>query len=149
MNPTILCEWLIASIAAHPHLPSLVGDRSFPDQAPRGTDNPCLVYQIFDSQFESDLDAETVEEGEFSIQIRAYGSSRKEANEVRHRLRAMLTAKAVSGPQVVTRAGEDDAEFRVLASSVSSFDDTYEENSEGGDDYGAVFIWNVTATETP
>lgn len=142
MNPTILCQWMIAKIASHPDLPNLIGDRAFPDQAPRGTQNPCLIYQVLDAQFEDDLDARNVEEGEFSIQFRAYASSRIESNQVRHLMKTLLTESGVTGDQ---SAGA--TSFRILASSVTSFDDTFEENSDEGDDYGSIFIWNVTANE--
>ena len=55
----------------------------FPDAAPKGTGNPCLVYQLVEGDPELLLDAGPSEEGVLGYQVRIYAARRREASGYR------------------------------------------------------------------
>ena len=82
MDPNPLLKWLVAAVKAEPALSDL-GERIFPDMAPEGTPNPCLVYQLVGNEGEATVDAGPEQDGTLAFQIRIYASSRRHANALR------------------------------------------------------------------
>lgn len=146
MRISLVLAWLTEQIKEDSNLAEKLEGRIFPDQAPRGTKNPCLVYQMMGSDFEEYLDDDEVKEAQLSIQIRIYEDSRLGANDTRDAVKTLLTDNQC-GRKSIEVSGEDQT-FRILRSKVGSYSDSYEENSSSNnDDYGARFLWSVDAGE--
>jgi hypothetical protein len=112
MNPNLAAAWLRAQIIATPTL-SAIGDRIFPDFAPKGTPNPCLIYQLIESGDEPILDPGAPTDQLHAFQIRIYAATRKQANQLRTDFRktfANLEPMALPGWRLTATAyahGED------------------------------------------
>ncbi|MCW1914339.1 hypothetical protein OJ996_12185 [Luteolibacter sp. GHJ8] len=81
-----LLTWLVAAIKGEDSLAAL-GGRVFPDVAPEGAKNPCLVYQLFGEESEAALDAGALKLGTLAYQVRIYADSRAQSNALREAFR--------------------------------------------------------------
>jgi hypothetical protein len=120
-----LLAWFVATVKAD--LPAF-GGRIFPDVAPEGTANPCLVYQLADDTAEAGLDAGALGHGTLGYQVRIYGASRSSANELRESFRQRF-----QGIEPVTIGGG----WRVEGSAFGELAETYEKETK---DYGALAV---------
>ena len=125
-----LLEWMVAEIRAA--LPEL-GDRVFPDVAPEGTGNPCLVYQLVDDEAEEVVDSGPLGHGSLGYQVRIYDGSRRGANALREKFRQRF-----QGMEPVTIGGG----WRVVGSAFGELAETYERETK---DYGALGVveWHL------
>lgn len=125
-----LLEWMVAEIRAA--LPELDG-RIFPDVAPEGTANPCLVYQMVDDEAEAVVDAGPLGHGTLGYQVRIYAGSRRAANALRENFRQRF-----QGVEPVTIGGG----WRVVGSAFGELAETYERETK---DYGALGVveWHL------
>jgi hypothetical protein len=116
MDPSEVQKWLVAAVKAETSLAPLEG-RVFPDLAPEGTKNPCLVYQLVGDDAEALLDAGPLKEGTLMFQIRIYGSSRKSADALREAFRLRF-----QGLEPVAIGGG----WRIEGSAWGEMENTYE-----------------------
>lgn len=86
MDPTELLKWFVATVKAEATLSEFQG-KMFPDAAPEGTRNPCLVYQLVGDDGDPTMDGGPAKDGTLAYQIRIYGDSRKSANGLREAFR--------------------------------------------------------------
>lgn len=126
MQISIFTAFLVARIKAEGLLAAL-GGRVFPDAAPEGTPNPCLVYQLIDGSTEDQLDAGEGVEGTAVYQLRIYCGTRSQANELRDALRKPLQN---SLPAVLSG-------WRLTGSSFGELADTYDPETR---DFGALAV---------
>lgn len=120
-----LLTWFVATVKAD--LPAF-GGRIFPDVAPEGTVNPCLVYQLVDDDAEAVMDAGATGHGTFGYQVRIYGASRSSANALREIFRLRF-----QGIEPVTIGGG----WRIEGSAFGDLAETYDRESK---DYGALGV---------
>jgi hypothetical protein len=125
-----LLTWLVAAIKGESSLAALAG-RVFPDAAPEGTKNPCLVYQLFGDQSEAVLDAGALKEGTLAYQVRIYASSRAQANALREGFRVRF-----QGMEPVAIGGG----WRIEGSAWGNLADDYDEKLK---DYGALGVLEI------
>lgn len=127
VDSTELLKWFVAAVKSEATLSALQG-QMFPDCAPEGTKNPCLVYQLVNSDGEPTVDGGPSKEGTLAYQIRIYGDSRKAANGVREAFRKSfegLYPMAIGGGQ------------RIEGSAWGDLADTYDSLTK---DYGALGV---------
>jgi hypothetical protein len=127
MDSSELLKWFVATVKAEVTLADLQG-RIFPDAAPEGEKNPCLVYQLVGDQGEATVDAGPATEGTLAYQIRIYGDSRKSANALREAFRHKfegLCPFAIEGGQ------------RIEGSAWGELADTFDRQAK---DYGALGV---------
>ena len=122
-----LLTWLVEAIKGETSLAELAG-RVFPDAAPEGAKNPCLVYQLFGDQSEAVLDPGFLKEGSLAYQVRIYASTRIQANALREAFRQKF-----QGMQPATIGGG----WRIEGSAWGRLADDYDENLK---DYGALGV---------
>lgn len=132
MNPAKLKAWTVALIKAND--PINVSGRVYPDQAPDGTENPCVIYQLLGAEFEINLGS-VLDDARFSIQFRIYANTRTEADSLRASLAGALLASC--GTEIADGAFINHAD-------ISGFFDDFD--SDDGS-YGAGFVWE-SAFET-
>ena len=137
MNPGPLKKWLVALVKSG--APINVSGRIYPDQAPDGTANPCIVYQSLGALFEVNLGA-GLDDSLFSTQIRIYADTRSDADDLRSGLAEALLGAC--GTEIET-------DVFITSTDISGFFDDFD-SSDGS--YGAGFIWEAsyeTQVETP
>ncbi|MCW1916791.1 hypothetical protein OJ996_24600 [Luteolibacter sp. GHJ8] len=122
-----LLVWLVAAIKGETSLAAL-GGLVFPDCAPEGAKNPCLVYQLFGDESEAVLDAGALRSGTLAYQVRIYGDSRAEANALREAFRQRF-----QGMSPVEIGGG----WRIEGSAWGNLADDYDERLK---DYGALGV---------
>ena len=128
MSPALLKQWLVALVKGGSAIN--VGGRIYPDQAPDGTVNPCLIYQSLGASFEINMGA-GLDDSLFSTQIRIYANRRSEADELRSGLARTLLSSC--GAEIST-------DNFLTHTDISGFFDDYD--SDDGS-YGAGFIWEA------
>jgi|GEM_PF-4028542 len=128
MNPELFLNWMFAELSGNESLSDLVADRIFPDAAPGGTANPCVVYQFLPEEFEDVLDSGAVGDGAFAVQFRCYGSTRKDANAVREAIRQAFQNRA---PEAITEV------LRMTGTRWSDAEYTFDRETE---DYGSLAV---------
>jgi hypothetical protein len=126
MNPSLLRQWLVSLIRANTAIN--VDGRVFPDEAPDGTTNPCVVYQLLGADFEINVGG-VMDDSKFTFQFRIYADTRAQADT----LRAGLAEHLQSSCGVEIAAGT-----RLTHTEIGGFSDDYDP-SEGS--YGALFLW--------
>jgi hypothetical protein len=119
--------WMVAAVKAEASLAPLEG-RIFPDAAPEGARNPCLVYQLFGDEAEAVVDAGALEDATVSYQVRIYGVSRSSANALREAFRQRF-----QGLEPVGIGGG----WRIEGSAFGELADTYDGELK---DYGALGV---------
>jgi len=124
--------WLVAAVKAEPALEAL-GGRIFPDAAPEGTGNPCLVYQLIGDEAEAGVDAGPLNHGTLEIQLRIYGASRSSANAIREAMRQRF-----QGLEPVAIGGG----WRIEGSGFGDLTDTYDAELR---DYGSLAVLEIHA----
>ncbi|MDB6078753.1 MAG: hypothetical protein JWO82_2500 [Akkermansiaceae bacterium] len=82
MSPTLAAAWLVAKVSNSPALAGLAG-RVYPDAAPEGAPNPCLIYQLLDHEEDEQLDAGEIRDSSPGFQLRIYAATRMEENALR------------------------------------------------------------------
>ncbi len=122
-----LLTWFVATVKAEASLASLAG-RIFPDAAPEGTPNPCLVYQLIGDESDDILDAGAATDGTLAYQVRIYGASRISANALREAFRLKF-----QGLEPVAIGGG----WKIEGSAWGSLAETYESTTK---DYGALGV---------
>ena len=128
MNPDLLKKWLVALVKANGVIQ--VNAQIYPDEAPDGTSNPCVVYQYLGAEFEVNM-ASTLDDASHAIQCRIYADTRSEADQ----LRADLAERLLGA------CGETIAPGVVLEhTEIDNFADTFD--SDDGS-YGATFVWTA------
>ena len=135
MNPSILAIWLRQQIEMDAVLGPLLGERVFPDKAPEGTPNPCLIYQLLGEDFEELLDAGPLMDTGYTFQLRAYASTRFQANQIREHLRLLLQGRC--GLHDISCEGETHR-LRIGRSHLDGYADSFDEESG---DYGSLSVW--------
>jgi hypothetical protein len=126
MNPGPLKKWLVALIKTND--PINVSGRVYPDQAPDGTVNPCVVYQFLGAEFEINIGS-GLDDSLFSTQIRIYANSRSQADELRSGLAGTLLGSC--GTEIAT-------DTFISHTDISGFFDDFDPDDGS---YGAGFIW--------
>jgi hypothetical protein len=120
-----LLMWLVAAIKGEESLAAL-GGRVFPDAAPEGAKNPCLVYQLFGDESEATLDPGGLREGTLAYQVRIYAGTRIQANALRESFRVRF-----QGIEPIEIGGG----WRIEGSAWGNLADDYDETLK---DYGAL-----------
>ena len=120
-----LLAWLVAAVKAD--LPAF-GGRIFPDVAPEGTVNPCMIYQLYGDEHDATLDPGMTGHGTLAYQVRIYGDSRSSANALRDAFRERF--EGVS--PVAIGSG-----WKVEGSAFGNLAETYEKETR---DYGALAV---------
>ncbi len=114
-----------------------IGSRIYPDKAPKGTLNPCLVFQTLGGENPELADCGPVGSGTFDFQLRFYAGQRYLATQGREALRL-----ALQNVEPVEFDG-----IRIEGTSYGNAGDTFEEERE---DYGAnclvVIHWATAAS---
>lgn len=126
MNPGPLKKWLVTLVKSG--TPVDVSRRVYPDQAPDGTVNPCIVYQSLGAEFEINLSS-GLDDSLFSTQIRIYANSRSQADELRSGLAGTLLGSC--GTEIAT-------DNFITHTNISGFFDDFDPDDGS---YGAGFIW--------
>jgi hypothetical protein len=126
LNPAKLKAWIVALIKTND--PINVSGRVYPDQAPDGTVNPCVVYQLLGAEFDINIGS-GLDDSLFSTQIRIYANSRSEADELRSGLAGTLLGSC--GTEIATN------NF-ITHTDISGFFDDFDPDDGS---YGAGFIW--------
>ncbi len=129
MNPGPLKKWLVALVKSG--APVDVFGRIYPDQAPDGTTNPCIVYQSLGTLFEINIGA-GLDDSLFSTQIRIYADTRSDADDLRSELAGALLGSC--GTEIEPGAS-------ITSTDISGFFDDFD-SSDGS--YGAGFIWEAS-----
>jgi hypothetical protein len=122
-----LLTWFVAALKDGETFPSLEG-RVFPDAAPEGTKNPCLVYQLVGDDGEDVLDAGAATHATLAYQVRIYSGSRAQANALREVFRMRfqgLEPEPIGGG------------WKIEGSAWGSLPDTYDAATK---DYGALGV---------
>lgn len=132
MNPNLIATWLVGKIAGAAGLASLE-TRVFPDFAPEGTPNPCLVYQHAEDDDAEVLDAGAVEDGTIAFQVRMYADTRMGANALKEDFRRAFQNVAPVG--LVDPV--DGKPWRIDGTSFEGLPDTFDEETK---DYGALGV---------
>jgi hypothetical protein len=122
--------WMVAAVKADSGLAALEG-RIFPDAAPEGTGNPCLVYQLIGDEGEAVVDAGPLDRGTLAFQVRIYGKSRSAANGLREAFRQRFQGLE---PQDIGGG------WRIEGSAFGELADTYEAELK---DYGALGVLEI------
>lgn len=122
--------WLVAAVKARAELAAL-GGRIFPDAAPEGAANPCLIYQLFGDEHEAALDPGMTRDASITWQIRIYADSRRQANALRDAFRSSF-----EGLEPVGIGGG----WRIEGSGFGDLTDSYERETK---DYGALGLLEV------
>lgn len=120
-----LLAWFVATVKADL---TAFGGRIFPDVAPEGTVNPCLVYQLADDTAEAGLDSGALTHGTLGYQVRIYADSRSSANALRESFRQRF-----QGIEPVAIGGG----WRLEGSAFGELAETYEKETR---DYGALAV---------
>ena len=126
MNPGPLKKWLVALVKSG--TPVDVSRRVYPDQAPDGTANPCIVYQSLGAEFEINIGS-GLDDSIFSTQIRIYANSRSQADELRSGLAGTLLGSC--GTEIAT-------DTFISHTDISGFFDDFDPDDGS---YGAGFVW--------
>jgi len=125
MDTNALLAWFVAEVKGS--LPTL-RDRVFPDFAPEGTKNPCLVYQFVGTENEVTVDGGAAKDGTLAFQVRIYAGTRKEANALRDSFRERfegICPRSIGGGQ------------RIEGSAWGDLADTFERETM---DFGALGV---------
>lgn len=127
MTTNQAAAWVVAKLKAV----SGFGNRVFPDAAPKGTANPCAIYQRIDGEREARLDPGAPADGMVVFQIRIYAGTRKAAGELMEAARL-----AMAGCQPETLA----AGWRLHGTAWGDGDDTHDADTG---DYGCTAVIEV------
>ncbi|RYD54700.1 MAG: DUF3168 domain-containing protein [Verrucomicrobiaceae bacterium] len=122
-----LLVWLVAAVKAEETLAALQG-RVYPDAAPEGAKNPCLIYQFVGDDAEALLDAGAATRGTLAFQVRIYASSRAQANGLREAFRVRF-----QGMEPISIGGG----WKIEGSAWADLADSYEAATR---DYGALGV---------
>lgn len=125
-----ILAWLVAAIKAEPALADLK-DRVYPDFAPEGTKNPCLVYQLYGDESAAVLDPGALQEGSLAYQVRIYAGTRIQANGLREAFRQRFEGLV---PQAI------EGGWRIEGSGWGNLADDYDPKLK---DYGALGVLEV------
>ena len=126
MNPALLKQWLVALVKGGSAID--VDGKIYPDEAPDGTVNPCVVYQMLGADFEINLGA-TLDDSKYTFQFRIYADTRSEADSLRAGLAERLQDSC--GVEIATGT-------RLTHTEVGGFSDDFDP-ADGS--YGALFLW--------
>lgn len=127
MDPSELLKWFVAAVKAEAALSELEG-RIFPDVAPEGTANPCMIYQLVGDRSEAAVDGGATKDGTLAYQVRIYAGTRKRANALREAFRQAfegIEPQAIGGGQ------------RIEGSAWGELADTFDPETK---DYGALGV---------
>lgn len=127
VDPSELLKWFVAAVKADATLADLQG-RIFPDAAPEGTVNPCLIYQLVGDRSEAAVDRGASKDGTLAYQVRIYAATRKQANALREAFRQAfegIEPQAIGGGQ------------RIEGSAWGELADTFDRDTK---DYGALGV---------
>ena len=125
MDTNALLAWFVAEVKGS--MPTL-RDRVFPDFAPEGTKNPCLVYQLVGVESEATVDGGAAKDGTLAYQVRIYASTRKEANALRGAFRERFEGMC---PRSIPGG------MRIEGSAWGELADTFERETK---DFGALGV---------
>lgn len=128
MNPALLKQWLVALVKGGAAVD--VSGRIYPDEAPDGTTNPCIVYQTIGAEFEINI-AAGLDDSKFTTQFRVYANTRAEADSLRAELAEHLQASC--GTEVSPGV-------RLTHTEVGGFNDDFDPDDGS---YGAIFLWTA------
>jgi hypothetical protein len=128
MNPALLKQWLVALVKGGSAID--VDGKIYPDEAPDGTVNPCVVYQMLGADFEINLGA-TLDDSRYTFQFRIYADTRSAADSLRAGLAERLQDSC--GVEIATGT-------RLTHTEVGGFSDDFDP-ADGS--YGALFLWTA------
>lgn len=126
MTTNQAAAWVAAKLKAI----SGFGNRVFPDAAPKGTANPCAIYQRIDGEREARIDPGAAADGMVVFQIRIYAGTRKAAGEL---MEAARQAMAGHEPENLTG-------WRMDGTAWGDGDDQHDKESG---DYGSTAVIEV------
>jgi hypothetical protein len=114
------------------------GDRVFPDYAPKGTADPCMIYQVIGEDFEEMLDANY--DDILTIQFRIYATQetggRATASGYRRRLKRDLDG--------ICRLKISDTDVSKVSISGSFVDGFVDDHDNETGTFAAICIWEVS-----
>jgi len=136
MSETATLQWMLDRLRLVTEELRL-GERIYPDKAPKGTGNPALIWQVIGGEQPDITDAGAVTSGRLDVQLRFYAGQRYLAAAGRETLRELF-----QNVEPVT-----DGPVRIEGTSWAHGGDTFEEKTE---DYGALAIlslhWSTAAS---
>ena len=122
-------QWLLDKLSGLDSSLRMNG-RVFPDKAPKGTGNPCLIYQTLGGENPEVTDSGPVETGTLDLQLRYYAGQRFLATRAREILRQALQNAEC----------ETVENLRIDGTGFVNAGDTFEKETE---DYGANAILSI------
>lgn len=136
MSETAAIQWMLDQVETI--APALrISDRVYPDKAPKGAGNPCLIFQVLGAAQPDITDSGPVTSGTLDIQLRYYAGQRFIATSGRETLRQFFQNAEAA----------DSGGIRIEGTSFAHGGDTFEEKTE---DYGAIAVlaihWTTAAS---